>query len=166
MLLAAWFLNGFCNMTGNVLAMTLMQRLTPNRLLGRVNGATSTVAFGLMPLGAVTGGLVGEGLGLPVVFFGAAALLGLSVLYAMLAIPGSAAADLGPDAGRAPRPVASPRPVAASPPAAASRTAPPRGVRRAGARPDPQIGRDRRPTDQTVQRVWRAGALGGGPGLR
>ncbi|WP_413544145.1 MFS transporter [Citricoccus nitrophenolicus] len=120
-LLAAWFLCGFCNMTGNVLVMTLMQRLTPNRLLGRVNGATSTMAFGLMPLGALSGGFVGEQFGLPVVFVGAAALLGLAVLYAVLAIPG----------------------------------------RRAGG-----TGGDMRPADRTVQRVLRAGVVGGGPGLR
>lgn len=139
-LLAAWFLSGFCNMTGNVLVMTLLQRLTPNRLLGRVNGATSTLAFGLMPLGALAGGFVGERLGLPLVFLGAAALLGLAVLYAMLAIPGGATGDPGPDAGRAPRPAAAPRTWG--------------------------TGRDLRPTDRTVGRVLRAGALGGGPGLR
>lgn len=143
-LLSAWFLSGFCNMTGNVLAMTLMQRLTPNRLLGRVNGATSTLAFGLMPLGAVAGGFVGEHLGLPVVFIGAAALLGLAVLYAMLTIGGREARTTGPDAGRAPRPGAAPQ---------ASGTV-------------PATGRDLRPTDPSVQRVLRAGALGGGPGLR
>ncbi|MEO9248747.1 MFS transporter [Citricoccus nitrophenolicus] len=143
-LLAAWFLSGFCNMTGNVLAMTLMQQLTPNHLLGRVNGATSTLAFGLMPLGALAGGFVGERLGLPVVFLGAAAVLGLAVLYAMLAIPGRGAGTTGPDAGHAPRPVPSPPWV----------------------RTPLTAGRDLRPTDPSVQRVLRAGALGGGPGLR
>ncbi|MGM7669911.1 MFS transporter [Microbacterium sp. A93] len=126
-LLAAWFLSGFCNMTGNVLAMTLMQRLTPNRLLGRVNGATSTLAFGLMPLGAVAGGFVGERLGLPVVFIGSAVLLGLAVLYAMLTIPRREVMTTGTV---------------------------------------PVTGRDLRPTDPTVQRVLRAGVVGGGPGLR
>ena len=85
-LLLVMVVNGFCNMTGNVIAHTLMQRLVPARLLGRVIGALSTMAFGLMPVGALGGGIVGELFGLPVVFLSAAVLLGLSVLYPMLRI--------------------------------------------------------------------------------
>ncbi|MDZ5078134.1 MFS transporter [Nesterenkonia sp. HG001] len=77
---------GFFNMTGNVVAMTLLQRLVPGATLGRVIGAVTTVGFGLMPLGALLGGLVGEHLGLPAVFISAAALLGLSLLYPMLRV--------------------------------------------------------------------------------
>lgn len=77
---------GFFNMTGNVVAMTLLQRLVPGEQLGRAIGAVTTVGFGLMPLGAFLGGVVGEQLGLPAVFLSSAALLGLSLVYPMLRV--------------------------------------------------------------------------------
>ena len=49
---------------------------------GRVGGAGGMIGYGLMPLGALLGGLVGEFLGLPAVFLGAVALSLLVVLYA------------------------------------------------------------------------------------
>ena len=64
---------GFANMVGNVATSSLRQRLIPSRLLGRVSGASTTIAYGAMPLGALLGGLVAE-------------LLGLRAL--MLAVPG------------------------------------------------------------------------------
>jgi predicted MFS family arabinose efflux permease len=60
-------------MVGNVATSSLRQRLVPSRLLGRVSGAGTTIAYGAMPLGALLGGLVAE-------------LLGLRAL--MLAVPG------------------------------------------------------------------------------
>lgn len=52
----------------NVVTVTLRQRVTPDRLLGRLNSCYRLVAWGTMPLGAAAGGLLGEFLGLRAVF--------------------------------------------------------------------------------------------------
>jgi predicted MFS family arabinose efflux permease len=65
---------GVTNTIGNVISQSLRQRLVPGSLLGRVAGASRTLAFGLMPLGALVGGVVGERAGLPATFAGAVAL--------------------------------------------------------------------------------------------
>lgn len=52
----------------NVIAVSLRQHITPDRLLGRVNSCFRLVAWGTMPLGAAVGGLLGEALGLRAVF--------------------------------------------------------------------------------------------------
>lgn len=85
-LLLTGLLQGFLGMTGNVIAMTMIQRLTPEKQLGRVIGAVTSAGFGLMPIGALAGGVVGEHLGLPVVFLSAAVLLSSAVAYPMLRI--------------------------------------------------------------------------------
>jgi len=59
---------GFANALGNVVAQSLRQRLVPNALLGRVGGASRTLAFGLMPLGAVCAGALAEVAGLAAAF--------------------------------------------------------------------------------------------------
>ena len=50
---------------GNVVMVSLRQRVTPDRLLGRVNSAYRLVAWGTMPIGALLGGLVADAFGLP-----------------------------------------------------------------------------------------------------
>jgi MFS family permease len=62
---------GVTNTIGNVVSQSMRQRLVPRALLGRVSGASRTLSYGLMPLGAVLGGVVGEWAGLPVTFVGA-----------------------------------------------------------------------------------------------
>ncbi|PSL58481.1 putative MFS family arabinose efflux permease [Saccharothrix carnea] len=52
----------------NVVAVTLRQRVTPDRLLGRVNSAYRLVAWGTMPLGAALGGVLAQAFGLRAVF--------------------------------------------------------------------------------------------------
>ena len=54
---------GFFNIVGNTATSALRQRIVPSRVLGRVQGASATIAYGAMPLGALTGGLVAELLG-------------------------------------------------------------------------------------------------------
>ncbi|MEU4381563.1 MFS transporter [Micromonospora echinofusca] len=48
----------------NVAAMTYRQRITPPALLGRVNAAFLWVCFGVIPLGALTGGTLASQFGL------------------------------------------------------------------------------------------------------
>jgi hypothetical protein len=58
----------------------LRQRITPDRILGRVNSGYRLVAWGSRPLGAAAGGLLGETLGLRAVFGGAGALILLTLI--------------------------------------------------------------------------------------
>src|SRR5690606_27872532 len=78
---AAMLVLGWTNTVGNILSRSLRQRLVPTGMLGRIGGASSTVGYGLMPLGALLGGLVGETWGLPTVFVGATAISLLALLY-------------------------------------------------------------------------------------
>ncbi|MEU4480080.1 MFS transporter [Micromonospora sp. NPDC023966] len=48
----------------NVAAMSYRQRVTPARLLGRVNAAFLWICYGVIPLGALLGGALGTRLGL------------------------------------------------------------------------------------------------------
>lgn len=70
----AFALIGVFNTIGNVLSQTLRQRLVPGAMLGRIGGASRTLSYGLMPVGAVLGGLVAERFGLAATFFSAVAL--------------------------------------------------------------------------------------------
>lgn len=83
---AALFVTGFANMTGNVISATIRQKVVTKGMLGRIGGSASTLAYGLMPLGALTGGLVGEHVGLPAVFIGATAVMMLSLIYPLVTL--------------------------------------------------------------------------------
>jgi MFS family permease len=63
----------------NVVTVSLRQRITPDRLLGRMNASYRLVGWGTMPLGALLGGVLAEALGLRGAFL-VAALLTLAVL--------------------------------------------------------------------------------------
>ncbi|SDM27721.1 MFS transporter [Allokutzneria albata] len=64
----AFFLGGIGIMTWNVITVSLRQRITPDRLLGRVNSGYRLLAWGSMPLGSATGGLIAQLLGVTAVF--------------------------------------------------------------------------------------------------
>jgi hypothetical protein len=63
----------------NVITVSLRQRITPDRLLGRVNSAYRLLAWGTMPLGAAAGGLLAQWLGLQIMF-GLMGVLSLALL--------------------------------------------------------------------------------------
>ncbi|HEY9497412.1 MAG TPA: MFS transporter [Terrimesophilobacter sp.] len=65
---AAFFVGGLSIVLWNVVAVSLRQTITPDRLLGRVNSGYRLLAWGTMPLGAAIGGVLGQFLGLPLVF--------------------------------------------------------------------------------------------------
>ncbi|MFE1398176.1 MFS transporter [Nocardiopsis dassonvillei] len=65
---AGFFAGGVGIAVWNVVTVSLRQRITPDPLLGRVNSAYRLLAWGTMPLGAATGGLIAEFLGLTWVF--------------------------------------------------------------------------------------------------
>jgi MFS family permease len=63
----------------NVITVSLRQRITPDRLLGRMNASYRLVGWGSMPLGAALGGVLAEALGLRGAFL-VAALVTFAVL--------------------------------------------------------------------------------------
>lgn len=70
----AFFAGGVGIIFWNVITVSFRQRITPDRLLGRVNSCYRLVAWGTMPLGAAAGGLLAQALGLRAVFALMAAL--------------------------------------------------------------------------------------------
>ncbi|WP_019810758.1 MFS transporter [Saccharomonospora halophila] len=83
-LIGAVFLTGGVGMMlWNVVAVSLRQRITPDRLLGRLNSSYRLLAFGTMPLGAMVGGALAELVGLRWVFGTMALLVLLALLGGM-----------------------------------------------------------------------------------
>jgi MFS family permease len=64
----AFFVGGATNAVWNVITVSLRQRVTPDRLLGRLNSGYRLVAWGTRPLGAVAGGVLAQAFGLRAVF--------------------------------------------------------------------------------------------------
>jgi MFS family permease len=56
----------------NVTQLSIRQSITPDAMLGRMNATVRWVAWGLIPLGALTGGIVGQWLGARTTLFVAA----------------------------------------------------------------------------------------------
>lgn len=56
--------NGFAIILWNLVTVTLRQVVVPPRLLGRVNSVYRMLGWGLLPLGAIAGGLVAHTIGL------------------------------------------------------------------------------------------------------
>jgi MFS family permease len=81
----AFFAGGIASMLWNVIAVSLRQTVTPDRLLGRVNSAYRLVAWGVMPVGSAVGGLLAQFAGLRVVFIATAAVM-LAMLIGMRGI--------------------------------------------------------------------------------
>jgi hypothetical protein len=78
----------------NVISQSVRQRLVPARTLGRVTGASRTLGYGLMPLGAMSAGVAAQHWGLAPVMLVAAGLtvliplvLATRVRSAMLTVP-------------------------------------------------------------------------------
>lgn len=63
-LVAAFAITGFGGVVYNVSTRTLFQSLTPNRMLGRATAVVRTVVWGVIPLGALLGGVLAEVIGL------------------------------------------------------------------------------------------------------
>jgi MFS family permease len=85
----AFLVGGLTNALWNVVAVSLRQRITPDRILGRINSSYRLVAWGTRPLGAAAGGLLAELLGLRAVFAIAAALI-LATLVGMTQVTDTA----------------------------------------------------------------------------
>jgi predicted MFS family arabinose efflux permease len=75
--------NGFMVTMWNVVTVSLRQRVVPDNLLGRVNSAYRMLGWGMIPLGALTGGFVAHLTGLRAPFLVAGIARGV-VLLALL----------------------------------------------------------------------------------
>jgi len=65
---AAFFTGGAGILVSNVVMVSLRQRVTPDRLLGRLNSSHRLVAWGTKSLGALAGGTIAQTAGLHTVF--------------------------------------------------------------------------------------------------
>jgi predicted MFS family arabinose efflux permease len=83
-LIAAQVFSGIGHPIYSINQLSLRQALTPDRLLGRVNASRRFVVFGIGPLGALAGGVLGQSIGLRGTLGVAATTLGLSVLWMIL----------------------------------------------------------------------------------
>ena len=68
----------------SIVAVTMRQQLVPDHLFGRVNSVYRWISTGVMPIGAILGGLIAQGFGLRAPYFAAAALLLLA--YGVVAL--------------------------------------------------------------------------------
>jgi MFS family permease len=80
--IAMFVVLGFGNGLWLTLNTTLRQRLTPNRLLGRMNAAYRTVSWGVVPFGAAFGGVFARLFGLRAPFIAAGAVLTAIAVFA------------------------------------------------------------------------------------
>ena len=84
LLVASGAIVGFAVVLYNVSAISLMQAITPDRLLGRMNASRRFVVWGVIPLGSLVGGVLASTIGLrPTLFVGAigASLAVLPLLF-------------------------------------------------------------------------------------
>jgi MFS family permease len=84
-LASGYVLVGMVVVMGNVVMVSFRQRITPDRLLGRVNSAYRLVAWGTMPLGAVLGGVIADAIGLRPLFV-IASVIALSPLLLFIRV--------------------------------------------------------------------------------
>ncbi|MFF1635909.1 MFS transporter [Leifsonia sp. NPDC058248] len=89
---AGFFIGGVTVSTWNVITVSLRQRITPIRLLGRLNSAYRLVAWGTIPLGAIVGGVLAQFLGFPATFL-IMGVLALGLLVGMIWVTDKHMAD-------------------------------------------------------------------------
>ncbi len=79
----AFFLLGFGPILWFIIQTSLRQAVTPPALLGRVSATLTTAMYGMRPIGALAGGLMGEWLGLQAAIWLPVGLFALSTLAIM-----------------------------------------------------------------------------------
>jgi hypothetical protein len=75
-------LNGFVTTLWNIVTVTLRQQIVPSELLGRVNSVYRMLGWGLIPLGALSGGLLGHLFGLRAPYPIGGVLRGAALVFA------------------------------------------------------------------------------------
>lgn len=64
LLVSSGLIFGFCAVVYNVVGISVMQAITPDRMLGRMTASRRFVVFGVIPLGMLAGGTLGTAIGL------------------------------------------------------------------------------------------------------
>lgn len=64
LLVAARGVFGFCAIGSNVIGISMVQAITPDRMLGRINASRRFVVWGVIPLGGILGGALATSFGL------------------------------------------------------------------------------------------------------
>jgi predicted MFS family arabinose efflux permease len=82
-LTVAWFVLALSAIY-DISEVSVRQAATPDRLRGRVNASFNFAFYGVMPVGALLGGLLGATIGIPATLLVAAAGLLLSPLWILL----------------------------------------------------------------------------------
>ncbi|WP_327582242.1 MFS transporter [Nonomuraea sp. NBC_00507] len=76
-------INGFLITLWSIVTVSLRQQIVPSEMLGRVNSVYRMLGWGLIPLGALAGGLVAHAFGLRASYPVAGVLRGIALLAAM-----------------------------------------------------------------------------------
>ena len=84
MLVAALAITGFGGVVFNVAIRTLVQSITPNRLLGRTTAVVRMIVWGVIPLGALLGGVVASTIGIRAAIWSGAIGASLAALPVLL----------------------------------------------------------------------------------
>lgn len=79
-------IGGFVTTMWNIVTVSLRQEMIPSGLLGRVNSIYRMLGWGVMPLGALVGGLVAHEFGLRVPYPVAGVLRGIAMVVAIPAL--------------------------------------------------------------------------------
>ncbi|WP_433221210.1 MFS transporter [Microtetraspora malaysiensis] len=87
--------NGFLITLWNIVTTGLRQQMVPGEMLGRVNSAYRMLGWGLIPLGALIGGLVAHAFGLRAPYLIAGVLRGVALLVALPLMIRAVRADAG-----------------------------------------------------------------------
>jgi MFS family permease len=76
-------ITGFVTTLWNIVTVSLRQQIVPSELLGRVNSVYRMLGWGLMPLGALVGGVVAHTSGVHAPYLVAGVLRGIFLLAAL-----------------------------------------------------------------------------------
>jgi MFS family permease len=88
-LVASFFFGGAGSIITSIHVVSLRQTITPDRLLGRMNASYRFVTWGIVPVGALAGGFLGNAIGLrPTLFVAAAGLFGSSLFIVFSPVRG------------------------------------------------------------------------------
>ncbi len=63
-IVAAQFVFGYCAVGANINGISLVQAITPDRMIGRATASRRFVVWGVIPIGGLTGGALGSAIGL------------------------------------------------------------------------------------------------------
>lgn len=77
----AMMIKGASQPTWNVVSVTVRQRLVPDAIFGRMMTAYLVIAWGMQPLGALTGGVIAESFGPEWVYVMSATVVGSLLLF-------------------------------------------------------------------------------------